>query len=106
MEKDWQKSIELCQEVIKSAPFVPDTYTLLAMCYNEMGDLQKSLHYRKLESVCLPKANVDWVQLGQCTAYSTACSAAHSAALQHCMQCSVQRRTTIAAHATAASLFA
>lgn len=41
VEKDWPKAIELCQEVIKSAPFVPDTYTLLGMVYSEMGNLEK-----------------------------------------------------------------
>lgn len=63
--KDWRKAIQLCNEVITIAPFVPGSYTTLAMVYEEMGDMDKVFHYRKLESVCLPKPSVDWVALAR-----------------------------------------
>jgi hypothetical protein len=35
VSKDWETCIELCNEVIKRAPFVPETYTTLGMVYAE-----------------------------------------------------------------------
>eukprot|EP00039_Didymoeca_costata_P001884 m.55970 g.55970 ORF g.55970 m.55970 type:complete len:988 (+) comp11013_c0_seq2:89-3052(+) len=64
-EQKWDMAIKLCNDVIMQAPFVPDPYTLMALIYEEKGEQEKALQYRKLESVCLPKTAVNWVGLAR-----------------------------------------
>lgn len=63
-----EATIRLCEEVIKKAPFVPDPYTTLAIVYEEQGKLKQALAWRKLESACLPKSDVNWMHLADLSA--------------------------------------
>eukprot|EP00041_Stephanoeca_diplocostata_P024911 m.641716 g.641716 ORF g.641716 m.641716 type:complete len:1109 (+) comp22631_c1_seq23:75-3401(+) len=65
VQKDWDVVMQLCMEVITACPYVPEPYTTLAMVCAERGDMEASLSFRKLEATTLPKADVDWWQLGK-----------------------------------------
>ena len=65
---DYPRAIELCERVIKEAPFVAAPYRTLGMVYANQGDQRKALRFKLLASQCMPEADVDWKELGMLSA--------------------------------------
>ncbi|KAL4236006.1 General transcription factor IIIC [Mactra antiquata] len=61
----YQEAIEQCLEIVRQAPDASKPFQTLAMIYEDMGDVQKSLQYALIASYLAPNDCEEWARLAE-----------------------------------------